>query len=484
LQGLKQLGKDTILYGLGGVLAKSLSLLLLPVYTRLFSPEDYGIIEMLNLLIAFLMTIMISGTNSAQSFYFFKISDEGEPAQRGIISAVLQWRILWGGICVVFASFCFGTINAGFFRHGLTQGLFLIACATAFFSQLKQQSIEISRLLFRPMNYFGLTIANTLVASGIGLILIIHFRLGVVGYFLGLLSASVILTVIGWYLVKRYLEWTSLRKDWWPDVLKFGVPLIPNGFAMYLLNTSDRWFIANYKGIDELGLYAVGAKFAMTMGMLIQTFRLAWAPVAMKAMQNNEGKSLFRFVGRIYLGLAVSGVILLTASAPKIIDFMVPEEYFQAYPIVGILAWYPVFYGFYLIASTGIWKKEKTAWTPLLMIGAAGLNVFLNSLWVPMYGSLGAAIATSFSFLVWNLAVLSVSEKLWKIDYPYVIFSIQIGLGLVACFAIFKIYSKSFDYSKSFAVSAAAIVMLALLSISKEDFKKISGKILCKFSKN
>jgi len=69
---LKQLGKDSLIYGIGGVLAKGIGFFLLPVYTRIFTPADYGTIEMLTVLNSFLGSILVMGMDSAQSFYFFE----------------------------------------------------------------------------------------------------------------------------------------------------------------------------------------------------------------------------------------------------------------------------------------------------------------------------------------------------------------------------------------------------------------------------
>ena len=70
---LKQLGKDSVIYGIGGILAKAVSFLLLPVYTRIFSPDEYGTIEMLTVICSFLSSILVLGMDSAQSMYFFKL---------------------------------------------------------------------------------------------------------------------------------------------------------------------------------------------------------------------------------------------------------------------------------------------------------------------------------------------------------------------------------------------------------------------------
>lgn len=87
---LKQLGKDTVVYGLGGVFAKSVAFLMLPVYTRIFTTANYGTIEMLTVISGFLGANLVMGMDSAQSMYFFKYQEEGKALQARLVSAILQ----------------------------------------------------------------------------------------------------------------------------------------------------------------------------------------------------------------------------------------------------------------------------------------------------------------------------------------------------------------------------------------------------------
>ena len=117
---LKQLGKDTLIYGIGGILAKSVSFFLLPIYTRIFTPADYGTIEMLTVISSFLSAIMVMGMDSAQSMYFFKFKKNGKIAQAKIVSAILQWRLLWGVCIVLLATLIAPILNAWFFQGKLS----------------------------------------------------------------------------------------------------------------------------------------------------------------------------------------------------------------------------------------------------------------------------------------------------------------------------------------------------------------------------
>jgi O-antigen/teichoic acid export membrane protein len=478
LRTLGQLGKDTLIYGLGGAIAKGLSFFLLPVYTRIFSPAEYGELEMLAIVAALISSVMVMGMDSAQSFYFFEQRDKGQDAQASVVTAIVQWRLAWGAGCVLLATLLSPLLNTALFSDQLDWRYFAVAFSGSLFAQLTGQCAQVFRLLYRPARYLALTLTHTLLSAAVALTLILVFDQGILGFFLGGLVASVLAALLGWWSIRGYLDWSRWHRKWWPRLVRFGGPLVPAGFAMYILSSSDRWFITTFRDAEELGLYAVGAKFALMIGLAVQTFRLAWWPAAMEAMQEEAGKELFRTIGRGYMAAGVCGVVLLTALAPLLVRLLAAPAFADAHPVVGVLGWYPVFYGFYLVAAAGLWKAEKTAWAPVLMLVAAGLNLGLNYLWVPTYGGIGAAAATSVSFFVWIALALIVSERLWKVGYPYALLFGQVGLGVAASVGILWIYRDGVDYAYGLGIAAAAIPLLAASAPSRSHRRQLWRKLI------
>jgi len=474
---VKQLGKDSIVYGLGGVAAKAVGFFLLPVYTRIFSPADYGTIEMLVVLTSFLGSILVMGMDSAQSFYFFEQKKAGQEAQARVVSAILQWRITWGVGIVFVATMLSPLLNKYFFGGQLSWQYFAIAFSSAFFSQILSQSTGVFRLLYKPWSYISITLGQTLFSAAVAITLIVGLGFGILGFFIGSLSAAVFGSLWGWWRIRKYLDWSRWHNEWWPKVLKFGAPLVPAAMAMYVLNTSDRWFISYYHGQNALGLYAVGAKFAMLIAMAVTTFRQAWWPVAMDSMHSADGPALYRTMGRLYMGVASAGVVLLTALSPLLVRWLTPSAYFNAYPIVGILAWHSIFYGFYLIAAAGIWKAEKTIWAPFLMGATALLNIGLNVWLVPEYGGLGAALATSISFFIWNALTLIISEMLWKVEHNYGILLSQVSIGVITCCLIIYFYKQDVTSLGVWFITFVAMASILSLSATPKHFWRVMSMV-------
>jgi len=415
----RQLGKDSLIYGLGGVLAKSISFFTLPIYTRIFSPSDYGSLEMLTVISSFLGSILLMGMDSAQSMYFFKNKKEGHEKQASIVSSILQWRLIFGTIIVIISTIISPILNKVFFNGKLEWEYFLVAFSGVLFLQITSQSAEVMRLLYRPWSYIFVVLSQTLSAAVIALILILKFDQGILGFFWGGVISSLFVALVGWYRVRSYLRFNKLHFDLWPKLIRFGLPLLPASLAMYFMNTSDRWFIQHYHGADTLGLFAVGAKFALLSTLAIETFRKAWWPMAMDSMHSKGGEETFILISDWYIKIGCFLMILLTFLSPWLVKFLTGPDFHDSWPIVGILCWKGLLYGYYMICSAGIWKSEKTYLNFYISIAALLVGLILNFLVVPKYGILGASITTVITFLVWITISAIVSNSLWKIKFNY-----------------------------------------------------------------
>jgi len=479
---LKQLGKDSVIYGIGDVFSKAILFLLLPVYTRIFAPAEFGAIETLTIINTFLGVLLMMGMDAAQSFYFFEQKNSEKAAQAKVISAILQWRIIWGSIIVILATFLSPLFNRLFFNGKLSLEYFIIAFVGALFLQFMAQSAEVFRLLYRPLRYIAITLGYAVIGTVISLTLVIWFGWDIKGHFIGFGIGAITAAGLGWYAARDYLDFSSLHRRWWPRLLKFGLPFLPAGLGMYVLNTTDRWFIIHYHGQGPLGIYAVGAKFVILILVMVNAFRTAWWPISLDVLHKPEGPGLFRTISRLYLGLGIVGVITLTSLSPLLMKIFSGHSYHSAYPIVGILSWYAVFYGFFLVITAGIWKSKRTSWIAVTMAIAVLINIVLDFFLVPQFGGIGAAVATSISFFIWNLITLIVSEKLWPVNYPVGIFGLQIGVGIIACWWILSLQQSNSGAGPISMIAVISSAALIFTSLAQGNFAKIPQYLKSNYS--
>jgi len=179
----KKLLSDSAIYGLGAILVKSIAFFTLPIYTTIFTPQEFGIIEMFSTISGIFSILMTMGLDSTQSYYFMEAKNKGTYDIKKVTTSVLQLRITLGllliGLVTMFAPFI---LDFAFDTKLPAIYLIVVACAT-FFANLISQSLEIFRLIYKPWQYITLSFLQTFL----NIIFILYFaylqEMGIEGYF-------------------------------------------------------------------------------------------------------------------------------------------------------------------------------------------------------------------------------------------------------------------------------------------------------------
>lgn len=452
--------------------ARSIAFFLLPVYTRIFSVAEYGTIEMLSVLVTFLSITLQMGMDSAQSFYFFAEKEkQGSTKRKELVSSILQWRLISGVIIIGSITAFVPLLNSVFFENALHFSHFAFAFSSALFLTVMTQSFEIFRLLFRPWPYVLFSLAYAGLSATLILIFVLFWDSGTLGYFAGNSIASLLIGLSCWFSIRGFVDLSQLHFRWWPRLLKFGLPLIPAEFAFYFLSTMDRWFIQQYQGAFALGQFAVAAKIAMIVAVLVDVFRKAWWPIAMDAMQSEDGPETFRQIATVYNGLGIAFLILFALGAEFLASYLVASAFSEVVPLTRILIWPALFYGFYLIGSAGIWKMERTYLSIYFVGGAVLLGILLNYLLVPQYGAMGAGVATAITYFVWIVVTMIVSETLWRVQFQIWRMLLQLIVGVVMTMLITFRY---IDFSISgIVISVICSIGLCLSILDKSLIQQL-----------
>lgn len=427
---LKQLVKDSFIYSIGGIAGSVIGFFLIPVYTRVFSPDEYGIIELLLTFQGFLLAFLILGTDSAQTRYFY--DSEKKQDKREVVSTTLHFRMAWGilivGICMLAAS----AFNQFLFDGQVPDTYFYLIFLAALFSVIFSCLVAVYRLLLRPKPYLLLTLSHSLVSAAIIILLVVYFKQGVWGYLLGYAVSILLLIPVAVLLLREYVAF-KFSVSLITRMLKFGIPLTPTIIAAWVMNFADRYFLSQYATLDEVGLYAVGAKFGMGIVLITGAFRLAWTPLALSAVREPDARAFYRNVADIYLVGASFIVILLTGMSKLLMIVMTQPDFYAGYIVVGILAYGAVFYGLYTISGLGIWLGEKTIFATIAIAASAVLNIALNIAFIPVWGIVGAATATLIAYIIGNALAFYFGERCYPIGFNY---SHLVMITLVTCLGI------------------------------------------------
>lgn len=427
---LRHLFRDFTIYGIGNLLLRATVLITLPIYTRVFTPEDYGIWNFVFTAVGFFGGLLALGGDSAYARFYFEAKTERE--RQVITSTWLGFLAGWSiCICILLLPFS-GYLSQWSFESNDYALLFILALLTTPITLINGICGQVLRNQFRAKWFTGLNIISTLLIIGPSLFAVLILDLGVVGVLGGTFVGTAAMLPVRLWSVRTMLR-PAFSINVLRDLLSFGVPLVPMSLAYWVFASSDRLVIGKLSTLDQLGLYAVATSLTMPLGFVNQALGQAWSPYAVQVYekQPHVASILFGQVATyILIGFGVLSVGITTFAREALVILSTPSFYSAA------IAVGPLTLGFMAYASTqvtalSISLTKKTKIFALFSWVAALLNLGLNFLFVPRWGMIMASWSTAASYIFLTVAYYITAQRLWPIAYEKRRILITIGLTFI-----------------------------------------------------
>ena len=457
-QQIKRLLSQSLIYGLGGLISRVLSVLLLPLYTSYLHGRDYGRVETLTALSAVLVVVLRLGISSAFFRYYF---DSPELEHRVRVVRTSFWFTMGSATLGLAAGWIAAQPIADALSLGHGQAWLVRAAFVGLWAQMNyEQLTSLFRVEERPILFTFATLANLLVTVGATVVLVVHFHeraLGVVvGNWIGTLS--VYLVLLGY---RRYQLGLQFDRRLFREMNRFGLPLVPSQLALWALAFSDRFFIAKFKGQTEVGHYSVGVRVASAALLLLAAFRLAWPAFAYSIENEDEAKRTYGFVLTYLLFVFSWLALILGLLAPWLVRLLTGRaEFHEGARVVPLTAFALTALGGYIVVSIGIGRARKTQFNWVVTGIAALLDIALNLVLVPSFGMIGAAIAGAAAYSSMFVLMSVHAQRVYPVPYQWRRVALVVGtaIGLTA-------FGKALHVPLSIAVLLAAAYPLILLPL-------------------
>lgn len=435
---LKRLGAETAIYGISTVLGRFLNFLLVPFYTNVLPTGDYGIVAYLFAYIAFLNVVYGYGMESA----FFKYASTLELGDR-------KQTFSTPFVSVLVTSFVFSLtidLSASSIADVLdigSEGSVLIRFAAwiLFFDAVSVIPFASLRLDRKPLSFALIRLTNIVVNVTLNVVLLLYVHLGVVGIFMsGVLSSALMFILLMPTIVRNFsFEYLpSIHKE----LLKFGLPYLPSGLSWMVIQVIDRPILRSLTDDSTVGIYQANYKLGIFMLLLVNMFDYAWRPFFLSNAKEPDAKEMF---SRVFTYFALASAVVFLILSLFIEDlvrvqffgrFIIHPEYWSGLAIVPVILLAHVFSGVYIIFTPGIYIENKTFHLPYIVGIGAVVNVVLNYLLIPLLGLMGAAYATLLSYLAMAVALYTVVQRFYRIEYEFGRVS-KIALSLAVVMILF-----------------------------------------------
>jgi O-antigen/teichoic acid export membrane protein len=390
----------------------------LPIFTRLFDPSAFGVIEgvaAIASMLALFSTLMLE--SSAQRSYYDHRENEAHK-RRIVISTALWALIVWNIVFFLPILPNYNRIANVMFDEGKHGYLLLIALIAIPITSLYRFLKEIFRLHNQPGKYTIYTAASAVSISASMIVFVVVLRIGLVGYFWGgLIGGLIVLPPLVWSVRKNIVSTVS-----WPELKKmlhYGLPLIPTNCSIWVLTLSDRFFLLRLTSLKEVGLYAIGVKLTQLLLLFITAFGLAWSPfiLSIYSRDKEEEKRVRGKITTYYLFVLALLAVFITVFSKPLIFLLTTREFLDAHRVIGILALATAASGASQALCTGINIARKTKYLAWYTFLAALLNILLNATLIPKFGMMGAAVATAVSYYFLCFLYYRKSQQLYFSPY-------------------------------------------------------------------
>ena len=439
LDKLRITAKNSFVYSLGNLATKLVGLFLLPLYTKEFTIEEYGVVGLMDVTIRILVAIL--GLNLFNAFFRWYWDKDLAQKRDSLFFTVLVAVIIVASVISAVFVFFGDTLANLLFENEKFSLVLKLAIVSAATETICVIPFTLLRLQGKAGKFTTTSLIRLLVNVGLNVLLIVKLRLGIESIYIASIAGSIVflLTLIP-YMLKNLsfrFEFVILK-----SMLHYSVPLLLASITGIILSITDRYVIQFITGLGEVGTYSLGFKLANTIRFLIiMPINMAVLPLFYKIIGEEGSKRFYARFTTYYtflVGITVLGMSLFAEYVVKL--FAQSSDYYSSYLVVPFLSFGILFGMLKDMSLTGLHIRRQTGNIAIITITMALLNLGLNILLIPRFKGVGASVATLIVQFLFFVIVLIVAQKRYHI--PYEIRRIVIiAINIVVLFIISKLFS-------------------------------------------
>ena len=395
----REVAKNSIIFTAGRLLSQAVGFLLLPLYSSLLTPEDYGTSDLLITLVFLIIPFVGASLDNALFRFSIDIRDD-----RDRLSSLLT-TVLSVNLCqILLYSFIYFLIRPFIllqFRDYLLVNVILQIFVNAF--------LQFLRGTYENIRYSVAVFITSVSGLIMNVLLVAVLRFGLSGIIISSVL-SYLITLIYLVIVIRpwnYYDLKKFSKDSAVSMFKYSIPLIPNQLAWWVMGISDRLVISGTVGVSANGIYSLSNKFSSVYTSVSDSINLSWTESVSSHISDEDRSSYISRMSGSLLSLFASGCYLMIVITPFVF-MLIDDKYSDSFMQVPILMAAVLSQAVVGIYSSVLIALKKTKNMALTSIIAAAVNLVITVSLIGRNGIYAASVSTlvSFTFLAVMRSVL------------------------------------------------------------------------------
>jgi len=488
LNPIKKLAGQTAIYGLPSILGRILNYLLVPLYTRVFTQGEYGVVNVMYAFVAVAFIILTYGMETTY-FRYSEIEKGKKNVYNTILSSILTSSLIFLFFVIVFAKDVARLIEYPDNFEYVILFAFILAldAITAIpFAKLRAQN--------RPIKFATIKFVNIGVNIGLNLIFLLLFP-----YLLKVSNASVSKTILIFFnpewslivyvfisnlvasaitLVLLYSELRDFKFNFdfnlWKKMMVYSLPLLLTGLAGVMNETYGRllmkYVLPENIAEQQIGIYSASIKIAFLLNLFVQAFRYAAEPFFFSHEKEKDSRAVYARVMN-YFVIATSFIFLGLMLYIDIVVLIIGVNFREGIAVIPILLMGYLFLGIFYNLS--IWYKltNKTLYGAFIAIGGAVLTIVFNLLWIPRFGYMGSAWAAILCYGSMMVVSYIIGMKHYVINYQIGKIIGYISLSIVLVLINHFIQIESVIFSFIISTLLLLVFIITVYFTERKDFR-------------
>lgn len=380
--------KASLCYLIGNFFNKGLAFLTIPIFTRLLSTTDYGIINtysswagILSMIVGFAMHMSIRNA-------FVDYKDDTE----SYLSTIIKFTLLSSlGFMLIF----YAVVKI--FRINISLSLVFICLFHSVASSIIE---DVSCYFMMKYNYIKRTILMilpNLISVCVAIFLISYILKK--DLYLGKIIPEALTIIIFAIILSICYTKKGFNTAYIKHALKISVPLILHGAALNILSNSDRIMITWLADASQAGIYSLVYSLGMVTYAITVSIDGIWIPWFTNKMKEKSYDEI-NYITKDYIKLITYIMCGLIIVSPEILKILASKSYWEGIKLIPIIIVANFLFFAYNIYSNLEHYYKKSNQITALTILAAVLNLVLNYIFIPKFGYVAAAFTTAISYFV------------------------------------------------------------------------------------
>jgi len=421
---MKSAGKQSLIYAGGRALGRLGGFILLPLYTRLIDPSNYGAMELIYITTEILLLILMMGFDTCMvRFYHSEFTTRDKKA---VISTVLiglgLFSLPFVAALIAISPYLLPWVSPNP-EHLIALRL---AIATIWSGLLFSCGLTFLRIQYRPLMFVAANLISLILGVSLNLYFVVVLRLDIIGIFYTAFICSMVLgTGLSLWVLRRV--GTRVSFPLFRRMLRYGFPLVPARISMFLTFVITRFFIRYLvpggaaAALVQVSLYSIGSKLTFLLDQFfVIPFMSFWRPRCFELLlssRDEEGRQIVARMATYVTVLTMFAALLLASIIEPVTRVLLGSAYQGCHIVVPILALAIVFSTLTKQIEIALLVPGKTGIVANINIASFSVAALGNWVMIPHYGIMGAAFAVAGSAGIRAAATYLAARRIYPIPF-------------------------------------------------------------------